>query len=412
MTVAVLLVALLSMVSFVSAVSPVMADSAPTGFPTAGDTIRINSEADLIAAKAAYGWNGTGTASNPIVIDGTKGDSQIDMAGSAVGLYIANITTLNIQIKNWTINNTADNGIGIEILNVRTAFSIHGVVVNNTKVGIYLNLTRSATVYECVLFNCETDVLVEKSISPVIRDNTMYFTGLTLATTRAVHLSSSLNGAIDNNKITEINNPILIEYCRVTTVGHNAVLNCTLGLFNNQGSVYTFIHNNTFENVGIRAVHLNFDGNNATLVDNVFKNVTSDAIFLTDDNDVLVKDNEFTNCSLGVGGNNNDLRLTIYHNVFIDCHVGVSLNETHEGSITYNAFLGSASYGVSLLYNATMMSVHHNVFKDCNSGGTPQAFDFVDDQNQWNDSSFGNYWNDHTAPGIHDTGVSDTPASP
>jgi len=42
MTVAVLLVGLLSMVSFVSAVSPVLADPAPTGFPTAGDTIRIN----------------------------------------------------------------------------------------------------------------------------------------------------------------------------------------------------------------------------------------------------------------------------------------------------------------------------------------------------------------------------------
>ncbi|MDD1755338.1 MAG: right-handed parallel beta-helix repeat-containing protein [Methanomassiliicoccales archaeon] len=390
-----------------SAIPTAMADPAPAGYPAAGDTIRIEGEADLAAAAVQYGWNGTGASASPYVLDGTLGDRQIDMAGAAVGLYIANITALYFEVKNWTINNTANDGIGIQIQNVRTAFKIHDVVINNTKVGISLNITRFADIHDCEIFDSETAMYVRASTSPVVKDNNIYYTALTLATTIGIDCSFCLDMVINGNHITDVKRPIELEYSMRVNVGFNTIVNGTLGLFSTLGTRYAFIHNNTFESMGAIGVHLHFDSENCTIVDNVFRN-SSTGVHLTDNNDALVKDNSFDNCTTGISGNGGSRRMTIYHNTFVNCGTGINLNETMYGNISFNAFLDCLGYGVALQYNTSVMVVHHNVFKGCNAGSV-QAFDFVDGQNQWNDTGFGNYWSDHAAPSVHDTGISDIP---
>ncbi|MDD1743193.1 MAG: hypothetical protein LUO85_01050, partial [Methanomassiliicoccales archaeon] len=70
MTIVALIVALFGLISLAGAITTVSANPVSVGFPGPGDTIRINSDQEFEDAIDFYGWEGTGTHSNPVILDG------------------------------------------------------------------------------------------------------------------------------------------------------------------------------------------------------------------------------------------------------------------------------------------------------------------------------------------------------
>ena len=415
MTIVALIVALFGMISLAGAITTVSANPVSIGFPGPGATIRINNDAEFHEAIEAYDWQGAGTLGDPVILDGTLGaihNPQIDMNGAEAGIYIAN-TSYYFIILNWSINNTANSGNGIQIENVHTRFMIHDIEVNNTSYGIFINHAISPVINESTVFNCSTGIRIDNTTTPTVRNNIIYDEVTALPEIHyGIFLRGCANGFVNDNTMYKINEAMELENCNNIHISFNNMTDCVIGVYIDQASIRTTIQSNNIENMQEWGVTLNYDAENTTVLDNQFKNCLWSGIDIARSNDALIQGNSFENCTRGVFTRDTDVtgskRVDIFHNVFTSCQVGVNLNLIRNSQVTYNSFIDCFGYGL-ILTNSSGAIAHHNVFIGCNAGGV-QGYDSSDDQNQWNDNSgYGNYWDDHHATDLNDTGIDPTP---
>ena len=332
-----------------------MLGSGQAGGPlyTTHPAIHINSDSDLITLKSSGGCIGSGTGSDPYVIQGF----EITGSGGAC-IYIGNTTDYLVIGHNYL----HDNIFGISLVSSSNVTISDNVCSNNSKNGIDLLFSNNVTISKN---NCEDYI-------------------------HGIYLVSSRNNLLTNN------------ICKgVSRCGIMLLVSDNNKLLNNTSSVS-----------GNNGLHLESSNNN-TVSNNTFNGNANDGIFtaLGDNNTITnnnCNDNNYNGVRLASSSRNTVSNNTCNHNLFAGIYLKYSNNdiitENNCSSNTHYAFYLESSnnsllYGNELINNDGASSVY--------DPSHAQAYD--DGANRWNSSSYGNYWSDWSMPDADADGIVDMP---
>jgi parallel beta-helix repeat protein len=267
--------------------------------------IRIDSNSELVSAAAANGWSGSGTASDPYVIDGLT----MAAAGDTNSISVGNVS-LYLRISNCTVSNLRPftGGVGISVTNVANA-TIRDNVVSFYWVDILLTDSSSITLannsIDHGLYGIQLDasdrnlvernhfeicylasVEVDDSADNVVRANTLH-------NTSDIHLMYSSNNLIEDNVLSESSiNQIHLYYS-----DHNVVRNNTLDhaevLLSSSSDIV--VEGNSFHG-DFGGIELLVGNDNCTLINNQISD--GNGIEVTQSNEEIIAGNTLINCDL------------------------------------------------------------------------------------------------------------------
>jgi parallel beta-helix repeat protein len=155
------------------AIGDVNADSVSSITLTASPVIRVNNDTELASLIASEHWNGSGSASNPFIIE----NLDINATGNDSAIYIGN-TTAHLIIRGCSVYG-ATKTIGY---------------YHQESSGILLNNVRDCTVYNnSCSANNRGIALIASSINNIITNNSCNGNSM------GITLMSSSNNSIENN---------------------------------------------------------------------------------------------------------------------------------------------------------------------------------------------------------------------
>ena len=397
------------------------------------DVIRINSDADFTASNGVTG--GTGTQSDPYIIDGW----EIDAQGGLAAIYIGN-TTSYVIIRNCVVYNATNTsslrygfGAGIALYFAQN-IKIENVTSRDNSKGIYFygqysrfntvsNSTLDGNIYGFYArFNPNNNTFRNNTITNSSYGiymeigcayNTFENNTVSSATYYGVYFRGSY-GSLWNNTVTH--NTIsagtagiyLLDESYNTTFSYNYIHDATYGVYMTSGLHHNVFKNNTLESNG-DGFYIDNSASTATgaIYSNLFEgnriyNCTNEAIF--------------TNGYYGdVYGN----RFT-ENTVINPGYYGIYLYDSYSNRIDNNTIKNATYYGIRFYYYGDKNTVDSNLI--INSGSyaiyivssnynriynnsfyynhgsaatyttsTVQAYD--SGTNYWNTTSgYGNYW--------------------
>ncbi|MFW9964280.1 MAG: right-handed parallel beta-helix repeat-containing protein [Candidatus Sifarchaeia archaeon] len=340
------------------------------------DPINITSDANFAAQKAIEGWSGTGSETDPYIIEG------YNITRTGYNIMISDVTAY-FEIRNCYLTSNSSTVLTepydttICFFNVYNGFILNNTIVKKTDGAIYQSYSQS-----------------------VIANNTI--TGCRMG----VILTNSSFCIVDSNMITGINDISILmlesSYCNITrndfsTIwGHSAFI---------QESFECYIENNGFENHSVtieRSHNFGFANNGLAEGAGIEMFNVSDMIFshnFIQNPDPcgfdIVSSERITvsyNYIEGAGGDgisaDHARNCVFLGNLIARCGYGIRLTEGVGNRITYNHITMQEYYGISLSYSS-----NSKLFgKLIASEGYGAAGDWGVD-NEWDDGvSIGNFW--------------------
>jgi len=354
---ALLMIVLISLIAliFVSSVSiGVVQASGP--IYTTHSTMRINSNGDLITLKSSGGCTGSGTVSDPYVING------YDITGNGViCIYIGNVTE-HLVIDNCYLHG---NSYGIELVSSSNVTISNDNFYANTVDGIYLSSASNNTVSgNTFSYDDIIDIDLYNSTINVIKDNVCSGNS-----NHGIYLQQSGSNILSNNSCLDS-------------------FACGIMLSSSSNNI---ISNNTSNANGNNGIHLASSSNYNTISNNTCKGNAADGIHLTSpSNHNTIRHN---NCS---GNNHDGIELSSSSNNSIADN---NCSGNHDYSIYLNFSNNNRLYGNVLIENRGALSVYNALHV--------QAYD--DGKNTWNNTAMGNYWSDWQTPDANHDGIVDHP---
>ncbi len=418
------------------------------------DVIRINSDADFTASNGVTG--GTGTQSDPYIIDGW----EIDAHGGWTAIYIGNTTSYAI-IKNCLIYNATNltsltygygSGIAlyfaqnIKIENVTSINNVRGVyfygsysryniLANSTldgnRYGIYIRFRpNNNTIYNNTISNSTYGIYMEFGATYNIINNNRIESFSYYGIYMAGASYSIYNNAISHNIISSSNGNrgiYMIDENYNNSISYNYIEGATYAVYISNGPHNNLFENNTLERNG-DGFYLDNSASTSTgsIYSNVFSmnriyNCTSEAVF-ADGFYGDVYDNRFTENTIINPG-----------------YYGIYLYDSYSNRIDNNTIKNASSYGIRFysyanrnivdsnlitksgsyaihIYGSNYNRLYNNTLYYNHGSGSiynnlsVQAYDAG--ANYWNTTSgYGNYWyewannndtNDQNSDGIVD----------
>ena len=309
--------------------------------------IKINDDTEFISQAIANGWSGSGTNSDPYIIN----NYTIDALGYSYGIFIANTTfnfivndteIFNASLKNWDY----DVGASIALFNCT-----NGTVMKNnlhhSSIGIYTEDTFNMTLRGNYIESCSYGVYsATNSNESKIKGNVM------LICTNGVYLSYTSNSQISGNYL----------------VGS---ANDAVG---SVGSINNIISNNTIES-NSRGIYF-FNSNNNDITKNKINGTIDQGMMITD-------------------SDNNEIS---YNRISYSLEEGIYLNKIWNQGSTYNTI-----HHNSLYYNNGSSDSYDPMGVQAQDRGAYNRWnDSSGEGNYWFEWAYNNNTNDMNNDGIVD----------
>jgi parallel beta-helix repeat protein len=354
---------------------------------TSSPVIHIDSNAQLASLISSKGWSGSGTSSNPYVIE----NLEINAIGSGNAIYIGN-TTAYVNIRGCSLFNAElksspyQAGWALTLYNVSNAL-VENNYCNDSIYGIYLH----------------------SSISNTILNNTCNGNSQS-----GINLFYSNNNTISNNSCTDTVHGIYLANSNNNTLWNDrckGILRCGIML---SASSNNMISNFTSSVTGNNGLHLDSSSNNNTVTNNTFNgNANSGLLISASSNHNTVTHN---NCS---ANNNNGIFLSgsigniISDNICLaNANYGINLFNSNGNLVSNNTCNNSVHQGIDL-FSSNDNRLYGNRLTNNNGASSTYNSSHIQASdsgvNQWNTSSYGNYWSDWTTPDANNDGIVDSP---
>ena len=331
------------------------------------------------SAISSYSSSGSGTASNPYIIQGYR---IVNSSNNAYGIEVENVYYSYFVIEN---NILSMNGSGSSSIYFTSVSSYLATIKNNTfsndnYAGIDLwesggvlienNTFTNENAYGVFFDFMSDNNVVTNNIVTNITSNNAFFVSTT---------NNTFSGNIITNDFGDV---AFFLRGGETTITHNTVLNSKGAIFeqSTQNNTVTF---NTISNSSTDAFYIM--SSHDVIANNIIENTHSnEAIYLSSSTNITIENN-----FLSQGSNN-----AIYE-----------YNPSNV-TLTNNTFMNFSSYAL-FLTGITSNKVYLNNFLN-NNGGGQQAFQ-SDNKTVWNNGTYGNFWLDYNGIDANSNGIGDTP---
>ena len=330
------------------------------------------------------------------------------------------ITTENVDLSSFNISNCGSNSNNSLIKINASNCVITDNNLNNGENGIYITNSSSTTIYYNKITNCNRDgIFIENSNSNTIDQIT-----IKNIVNNGINLSNvSTNTEINHIDIKNCNlNGIFCYVCSNISISNCTILNCEEnGIhFNNSCNNNEVIYSNISNN-DKNGIYLNDLCNNNIISVNSFNENSEDATGYNTYAAIRIENSSI--CRLGnnmitnnyfygimiVGENNivhnSSILKNKKHGIFL---FGDNNNQINDNLINKNSFSGIRSFnstnnnitrniisnnrnGTYLNYYTSGCRIWNNYFHD---NSIYNAFDISLDKNDWDNSTYGNYWDD------------------
>ncbi|MFX1532324.1 MAG: nitrous oxide reductase family maturation protein NosD [Promethearchaeota archaeon] len=371
-------------------------------------------------AKNQVWCSGLGTYENPYVIQG----HTIGIDNTLDGIKISNSHGIYFIIKDSSFIWDGFMRIGMEV----------GIMLSNSTLGTIINNTFQETSNGINVNDCK---------DLIITNNTVYnmWGGITLIQSDFCEISENI--------INKTENGIGVTNCANNTVKNNKVYDSEYGIYVSN-SQYNDIFGNIANDNNIAGIFLGFSDNN-NITDNTARN-NIDGVFLEDDCDNnFLMDNNFSNNEIGIQLYYSDINNITKNIANKNSDYGIRLEGSSLNTITENSFNNNTLYGMFLHtmshnneisgntinnnldsgiyldddsdYNDIIDNILKNnnqgiyLYTDCANNSIyknsflENGIHAVDDgtDNEWNSTTIGNYWDNHTGPDDNNDGIVDIP---
>ncbi len=303
--------------------------------------------------------------------------------GSYVNPYI---------IENIIINTTTSNPIGIRILDSNKYFEIRNCTISNTDTyAIILVRTSNGKIINNTIINNNVGIhLYLECHNNLIQNNTI------VQNTEAIFLDGgdgqpwetiSSSNSINNNFIAENQYAIrLVSYCELTDITNNFLINNGYNaedyyaIYVDWSRNITIFNNTITEHKGT-AICLNVYnmGGNISVLNNKLLHNDFNGIIIAG-NDILVKGN------------------------LIQDHAGDGIQTGSNANHILDNILKENENGIYI--TGQFNWIYNNTFINSN---TRHADSTWGDNNYWNNSEIGNFWDDYSSTDTNDDGIGDSP---
>ncbi|MEM3342641.1 MAG: PKD domain-containing protein [Thermoplasmata archaeon] len=330
--------------------------------------VRINNDADFIAANGVV--SGNGTPGNPYIIEGW------DINGNSYGYchYIGN-TSKHFVIRNCYLHGASGNSnqyywnTSIILYNCSNGTVINSTAIYNAGHGVILYYSRNCT------------------ISNINGSNNI----------RGIYLNNSCNNTIVANYLSDNTEYgiAIYSFSNYNTISaNNATRNSYYGIFLfNSSSNNNITINNASNNSRYGIVLSLYCGNN-TIIGNNARGNSWGGIFIStsSNNNTILSNNASYNSDYGIFISTSSNYNIVSNNNASGNYHGIRVYSSDNNTITYNHVFNNSNYGINITAGSINNLLHHNNLISNNNGGC-QAYDSVSG-NKWYLSSpqEGNYW--------------------
>ena len=363
------------------------------------------------------------------------------------GNYIGIILTTGCEDSTLSGNTFVHNYFGMYLMTGSDGNVISGNTFDDGILGIFLETTNDVTITANTFDNCSSSVEAHSTERAIISDNHC------MDSNYGLYLYGSSNCTISGNTVEGMSEEgiMLIGSCDNTLRG-NTVSGCAISISIEDGSDRNQIlddgcSDNTY---GIKVtdsdhstisgctlthndycVYLDADVDYCTITNDTIEDSYHGISIWSADHNVM-DGNLITNCGDGVHMESGSKENTISNSTIHGCYCGIYATGSYYVYIENNSFVGntfgmvmdsssdmvindnmvmeSVCYGVdmsgcsdALIFGNTF--VDNNGATDAYDSGHVQAYD--DGTNDWNASTYGNYWSDWTTPDNDSDGIVD-----
>jgi len=307
----------------------------------------------LWAEAQPWFGGGSGSEQDPyiledLIVDGNLTDSCISISNSKAYFIIQKCTLLNSS------SGATDGGISLNN------------VTNGKIIGNYFNNHRNAAIY-CILSDYN-----------IVSENTL------INHRHGIYIMGNFNEISGNSIYGDgSGSGIVIQGSyHDNLIDGNSIEHCWQGIFLFNADNNTFSRNTSFKNLQY-GIGLTAGANDNFFSDNILLNNSLSGIRIDNSND---------NTIVGTKAISNQEH-------------GISLTDGDDTIIYHNRLIDNVFDGVHLDSSSSHNLIYHNFFK----GNGRHAYD-DGAFNDWNSTTMGNYWDNHTGPDISPTdGIVDTP---
>ena len=314
---------------------------------TAWNSISIN---NLPGSLTNWSWaetqpwfgSGSGTEIDPyiledLIVNGNLTDSCISISNSDVYFTIHNCTLLN--------SSSAATSGGITLSNVKNGYISGNYFNNHRNAGIYGSLTEHIIVSENTIENHRHGIYLDGNYNEI--------------------LSNSIYGDGSGSGI------VMQGVYHDNLIHGNIIEHCWQGMF-----IFSAINNTFSKNTAFK----NFQ-HGIALTTNANNNLISENIVLNNSLSGIVIENSIDNVVVGTKAKENQ-----QHGIYI---MGADYS-----TIKHNRLIGNLLDGINIATGSFYNLIYHNFF----GGNSRHAYDNGGSSNDWNSTTIGNYWDNHTSP--------------
>jgi len=317
----------------------------------ASSPIIINNDLDLTS------FPGNGSAGAPYTIQ----DLNIDANGTGSCISISS-TTKHVAILGCELSDSGNlfGDSGIEILHCENIL-VQNCTIFSHYFGMRVGFGKNITLDNCTFIECGG---------------------------RACELYSCDNLSVTNTYFTEVSDGLALLGAEGASVINNTFSSITNHAFTCSGNGILI------ENNSVRSVFYGIDVNFANLtqvINNEFFNITQSAINISNSSSNVLQQNRIESVHTGLWSRGSSM-LDIRNNTFrFSTNSAINFDETSNSTIQQNNFSFNAM-AINFFRSSNENIASRNVFigNRLNFDCLPSSID-----NQWNDSSIGNYWDDY-----------------
>jgi len=305
---------------------------------------------DLPGSLTNWSWaqtqswfrGGSGTELDPyiiedLIVDGNLTDSCISISNSNAYFMIRNCTLLN--------STSGGTSGGIDLNNVTNGYIYRNYFYNHRNSAIYSGVSDYIIISENTLENHRHGIYIDGNYNEIL-SNSIYGDG-----------SGSgivIQGSYHDNLI-----------------HGNIIEHCWQGMFIWDADNNTFSSNTAFKN----------NQHGIALTNNADNNVISGNIAQNNSLSGVIIENSVDNIIEGTKAITN-----LQH--------GIYLMGADYSTIKHNRLIGNIMDGINIATGSFYNLIYHNFF----GGNSRHAYDNGGSSNDWNSTTIGNYWDNHTSP--------------
>jgi parallel beta-helix repeat protein len=284
----------------------------------------------------------------------------------------------------YIIENLVISGFGItdlnciEVINSNVYFTIQGCETYNAGSGISLQRVNNSLLINNNCSNNRNGIYLEdECYNNEITENTCNDNDQGIS----LYLMCSHNDIIDNILNRNGDGIALEDDCNSTLISGNSI-------YNNSGP----------------GMYFHQSGYN-TITENIASGNENDGIFLEEgcDHNVILQ-NTFDYNNIGIDLYYSDHNSITENTASFNIYDGIEIEAGNYNSIIGNTIANNTEFGIYIETDSNRNSIYRNYFLN---NGMHAYDDGVN--NEWNSTTIGNYWDNHTGPDSNHDGIVDTP---